>query len=462
MTTAAVATGQAMPAPAERWTLPDARDLEAINRLVSAPLLESGSWTWRAWWIGFGVSSALTAVMAVSVLWLFLKGIGIWGVNSTIVWGFAIANYVWWIGIGNAGTLISSMLLLMRQKWRASTNRFAEAMTLFAATIAGIFPILHLGRPLYFYWLMPYPNTMTVWPQWRSALIWDFWAILSYILFSIIFWYVGLIPDLATIRDRAKTPLKRTIYGALALGWRGSARHWRAYEILHLTLACLGVPLVVSLHSVVGMDFAASLMPGWQETIFPPYFVVGAMYSGFAMVVCLAALVRWGFRMQALITINHFEVMAKIMLAAAIIMGLSYATEWFMAWYGGELADRNFVVFEFTGAYWPMFAGLLLGNVVVPQAFWLRAVRRNVVLVFIIAVAINIGMWLERILIIWNTLSHDYLPSAWRLFFPTIWDWALLIGSLGLFALMFLIFVRLVPIVSMHEVRRLVAEEAGS
>jgi molybdopterin-containing oxidoreductase family membrane subunit len=446
---------------AVRWTLPGSRDAEAVNRLVSAPLLESGSWSWRAWWIGFAVSLALTAVMGVSILWLFIKGIGVWGVNSTVVWGFAIANYVWWIGIGNAGTLISSMLLLMRQKWRASTNRFAEAMTLFAATIAGIFPILHLGRPLYFYWLTPYPNTMTVWPQWRSALIWDFWAILSYILFSIIFWYVGLIPDLATIRDRAKTPAKRTFYGALALGWRGSARHWRAYEILHLTLACLGVPLVVSLHSVVGMDFAASLMPGWQETIFPPYFVVGAMYSGFAMVVCLAALVRWGFNMQGLITIEHFDVMAKIMLAAAIIMGLSYATEWFCAWYGGERADRNLVVFEFTGSYWPMFAGLLLCNVIVPQAFWFSVVRRNVFAIFAISVAINIGMWLERLLIIWNTLSHDYLPSMWRLFWPTIWDWLLLFGSLGLFALMFLIFVRLVPIISMHEVKRLVAEETS-
>ena len=259
-----------------------------------------------------------------------------------MVWGFAIADYVWWIGIGNAGTLISSMLLLMRQQWRASTNRFAEAMTLFAAAIAGIFPIIHLGRPMYFYWLTPYPNTMTVWPQWRSALIWDFWAILSYILFSIIFWYVGLIPDLATLRDRARSRIRGARSTArFALGWRGSARHWHAYETLHLALACLGVPLVVSLHSVVGMDFAASLMPGWQETIFPPYFVVGAMYSGFAMVVCLAALVRWGFRMQGLITIAHFDVMAKVMLAASIIMGLSYATEWFNAWYGGERADRS-------------------------------------------------------------------------------------------------------------------------
>ena len=393
---------------------------------------------------------------------MLTRGIGIWGVNTTVVWGFAIADYVWWIGIGNAGTLISAMLLLMRQKWRASTNRFAEAMTLFAAAIAGIFPIIHLGRPLYFYWLTPYPNTMTLWPQWRSALIWDFWAILSYILFSILFWYVGLIPDFATMRDRAKTKAPRLIYGALALGWRGAARHWHAYETLHLALACLGVPLVVSLHSVVGMDFAASLMPGWQETIFPPYFVVGAMYSGFAMVVCLAALVRWGFRMQSLITLAHFDVMAKVMLAASIIMGLSYASEWFNAWYGGEHADRSLVAFEFTGAYAPMFWTLLLCNVVIPQAFWFAAVRDNIVAVFAIAVLINIGMWLERILIVWNTLSHDYMPGMWRLFIPTIWDWITTLGSLGLFALMFLVFVRLVPVVSMHEVRKLVAEEAAS
>lgn len=351
------------------------------------------------------------------------------------------------------------MLLLTRQKWRASTNRFAEAMTLFAATIAGLFPIIHLGRPLYFYWLTPYPNTMTVWPQWRSALIWDFWAILSYILFSIVFWYIGLVPDLATLRDRAKRPLAQTIYGALALGWRGSARHWRVYETYHLTLACLGVPLVVSLHSVVGLDFAASLMPGWQETIFPPYFVVGAMYSGFAMVVCLAALMRWGFRLQALITVQHFEVMAKIMLMAATVMGLSYATEWFNAWYGGERADRGQVAFAFLGAYAPFFWAMLFCNVIAAQSFWFAVVRRNVVAVFVVAVLINVGMWLERILIIWNTLSHGYLPSMWRLFLPTIWDSLTMFGPLGLFALMFLVFVRLVPVVSMHEVRHLLAEE---
>jgi Ni/Fe-hydrogenase subunit HybB-like protein len=445
--------------PAERWTLPSGRDFDTVNELITAPLLQPGSWTWKVWWIGFTISLILTATMFVCVFWLFYKGIGVWGVNSVVVWGFAIANYVWWIGIGNAGTLISSMLLIARQKWRASTNRFAEAMTLFAATIAGLFPILHLGRPLYFYWLTPYPNTMTVWPQWRSALIWDFWAILSYILFSIIFWYIGLIPDLATLRDRATGASKRAFYGALALGWRGSARHWRTYEILHLTLACLGVPLVVSLHSVVGMDFAASLMPGWQETIFPPYFVVGAMYSGFAMVVCLTALFRWGFGLQEVITDQHFEVMAKVMLAASIIMGLSYCTEWLNAWYDGERADRSFLVFEFTGSYAPMYGALLFCNVLAPQAFWLKRIRRSIVAMFVIAVIINIGMWLERILIVWNTLSHDYLPSSWRLFIPTIWDWLLLFGSLGLFALMFLVFVRIFPAVSIHEVRALIEEQ---
>lgn len=442
-----------------RWTLPEARSLDAANATVAAPLLERNRWSWLVWWIAFAASLAGTIVFFVTIYLIFSRGIGIWGVNTTIVWGFAIANYVWWIGIGNAGTLISAMLLLMRQRWRASTNRFAEAMTLFAAAIAGIFPIIHLGRPLYFYWLTPYPNTMQLWPQWRSALIWDFWAIFSYIMFSIIFWYVGLIPDFATLRDRARTKAPAIIYGALALGWRGSARHWHAYEILHVALACLGVPLVVSLHSVVGMDFAASLMPGWQETIFPPYFVVGAMYSGFAMVVCLAALVRWGFRMQGLITVAHFDVMARIMLMASIVMGLSYATEWFNAWYGGERADRSLLAFEFAGTYAPMFWALLLCNVMIPQAFWFSPVRRSIVAGFVIAVIINIGMWLERILIVWNTLSHDYTPSMWRQFLPTAWDWMITFGSLAFFVLLYLIFVRLVPVVSMHEVRKLIAEE---
>ncbi|HET7848198.1 MAG TPA: NrfD/PsrC family molybdoenzyme membrane anchor subunit [Pseudolabrys sp.] len=448
------------PADTERWVLPSGQSDEAVNRIVSAPLLQPHKWTWRAWWIAFAVSGAMTVMMIVSASWLLIRGVGVWGNNTTVVWGFGIANYVWWIGIGNAGTLISSMLLLMRQHWRASINRFAEAMTLFAASIAGLFPILHLGRPLYFYWLTPYPNTMLLWPQWRSALIWDFWAILSYLLFSIVFWYVGLIPDFATLRDRARSNLPRKVYGALALGWRGSARHWHFYEIYHKAMAALAVPLVVSLHSVVGLDFAASLMPGWAETIFPPYFVVGAMYSGFAMVVVLAALVRWGFRMQAIITVSHFDVMAKVMLMASIVMGLSYATEWFDAWYGGDHAERSLVTFMFTGSYAPIYFVMLFCNVLAPQAFWLPAVRRSVFAVFVIAVIINVGMWLERILIILNTLSHTHLPSMRHLFFPTIWDWTLLFGSLGFFTFMFLIFVRLVPSVSMHEVRHILHEGA--
>ena len=448
--------------PLDRWTLPPGRSYEAVNELVTAPLLERKTFRWTAWWIAFAISVALTLMMLVSAGWLLIEGVGVWGNNTTVVWGFAIANYVWWIGIGNAGTLISSMLLLMRQRWRASVNRFAEAMTIFAASIAGLFPIMHLGRPMYFYWLVPYPNTMTVWPQWRSALIWDFWAILSYLLFSIIFWYVGLIPDLATLRDRAQSKTPRAIYGALSLGWRGSARHWHYYEIYHLAMAALAVPLVVSLHSVVGLDFAASLMPGWEETIFPPYFVVGAMYSGFALVVVLTAAVRWGYSLQAIITVEHFDVMAKIMLAAAIIMGLSYASEWFAAWYGGETQDRSLVVFMFTGTYAPMMWALLCCNVIIPQAFWFRPVRRSVTAVFIIAVIINIGMWLERILIVWNTLSHGFLPSMRRSFFPTVWDWTLLFGSLGFFMFLFLIFCRAVPTVSMHETKHLVHEEKAA
>jgi len=445
---------------AERWTQASGRSLEAVNDIVSAPLIDRDRWSWRAWWISVVISLALTVVMLVTILWLFDKGIGIFGNNTTVVWGFPIANYVWWIGIGNAGTLISSMLLLLRQHWRASINRLAEAMTLFAAAIAGIFPILHLGRPLYFYWLAPYPNTMSIWPQWRSALIWDFWAISSYLLFSLLFWYIGLVPDLATLRDRAKSPVARALFGIFALGWRGSARHWHTLHVYHTTMACLGVPLVISLHSVVGLDFAASLMPGWSETIFPPYFVVGAMYSGFTTVILLSAAVRWGLRMQALITVEHFEVMAKILLAASVIMALSYATEWFSAWYGGEAAERRLVAFEFTGDYRVLYWCMLFFNCAIAHLFWFPSVRRNIAAVVIIGILINVGMWLERLLIVLNTLSHSYAVGMWRVFSPTIWDFLLLFGSLGFFAFLYLVFCRVVPVVSMHETRRLLSTEA--
>ncbi|EKE44610.1 polysulfide reductase NrfD [Oceaniovalibus guishaninsula JLT2003] len=422
-----------------------------ITATVADPVLEQRFG--RLWWIAFVAASGLTVTMIVSLVWLVWQGVGIWGINTTNVWGFAIANYVWWIGIGNAGTLISSMLLLTRQRWRASISRFAEAMTLFAAAIAGLFPIFHLGRPWFFFWLVPYPNTMDLMPQWRSPLVWDFFAIASYLIFSLLFWYTGALPDFATMRDKAKGRIGRKIYGAFALGWRGSARHWHHYEAYYRAMAALGVPLVVSVHSVVGMDFAAGVMSGWNETIFPPYFVVGAMFSGFAMVVVLAALIRRGLGLHDLITMNHFDVMARILLVASLIMSISYVTEWFFAWYSGDYSERFVTWFEFQGIYAPFYWTMLACNCLFPLLYAFRAARRSLPIVIAVAILINVGMWLERILIISETLSRGHLPSQWRVYVPTIWDWLLLAGTLGFFAWMFLLFVRLVPAVSIHEVK---------
>ncbi|MCQ8783996.1 NrfD/PsrC family molybdoenzyme membrane anchor subunit [Mangrovibrevibacter kandeliae] len=449
-----------MTAPSALGLLPPGATYASVTASVADPVLREQAG--RRWWLVFVVGLVLTVVMLGSMFWLFYEGIGIFGNNTSVVWGYPIANYVWWIGIGNAGTLISCMLLLTRQKWRSSINRFAEAMTLFAAAIAGLFPILHLGRPMYFYWLVPYPNTMGTWPQWRSPLVWDFFAIASYIIFSIVFWYVGAIPDFATFRDRAKSRAGQLIYGALALGWRGSARHWVRYEAFYHTMAALGVPLVVSVHSVVGLDFAAGNMPGWQETIFPPYFVVGAMFSGFAMVVVLAAVTRSFLKVEALVSLHHFEAMAKILLAGSIVMGLSYATEAYQGWYAGDDVDRTFLAFQFHGAYAWLYWCQIAFNVFVPQLFWAPAIRRSIPALLVIAVLINVGMYLERILLIINTLSRGHLPAEWSLFAPTLWDWLLLGGSLGFFMLLFACFLRLVPAVSMHEVKQLVPAEAAA
>jgi Ni/Fe-hydrogenase subunit HybB-like protein len=442
---------------AERWIDPRIDRLDMINTIITAPILAPAP-TWR-WWTAFAVSGAFAALMAATATWLFAHGIGIFGNNTTVVWGFPIANYVWWLGIGHAGTLISALLLLTRQKWRASLNRFAETMTLFAATMAGLFPIFHLGRPYYVYWITPYPNVQTLWPQWRSALVWDFWAVGTYIIFSTLFWYAGLIPDLALLRDGARRPCVRRIYGAFALGWRGSARHWQIHERFYRYMAALAIPLVVSVHSIVSLDFAASLEPGWQDTIYPPYFVVGALYSGFAMVVVIAAVLRWAYSFEAFITVRHFDVIAKVLLTASIIMGVSYGTEWFWGWYGGERSERHLVAFLFVGPYAPLYYGQLLCNVIVPQALWLASVRQSIAAVTIISILINVGMWLERILIVWSTLSRDYLPSAWRLFLPTFWDWAMLFGSLGAFMFLFMIFTRVLPALPAHELRKLWVEE---
>jgi molybdopterin-containing oxidoreductase family membrane subunit len=443
-----------------RWITGPIHSLDDINRIVSAPIL-APTFGWR-WWVAFLISGAFTLLMVVTVIWLFVHGIGIFGNNTTIVWGFPIANYVWWLGIGHAGTLISALLLLTRQKWRGSLNRFAETMTLFAASMAGLFPIFHLGRPYYLYWIVPYPNVQGLWPQWRSALVWDFWAVGTYITFSALFWYVGLVPDLAMLRDRAKNLCARRIYGAFALGWRGSARHWAIQERFYRYMAALAVPLVVSVHSIISLDFAASLEPGWSDTIYPPYFVVGALYSGFAMVVVIAATLRWACGFQSFITVRHFEVIGRVLLTASIIMGISYATEWFWAWYGGDRPERHLVEFLFEGPYAPLYYCQLAFNVAVPQLLWWDRIRENILAVTLISIVINVGMWLERILIVWGTLSRDYLPSAWRIFLPTFWDWALLFGSLGAFMFLFMIFVRILPALPAHELRKLWIEEKGA
>ncbi|HUZ12615.1 MAG TPA: NrfD/PsrC family molybdoenzyme membrane anchor subunit [Caulobacteraceae bacterium] len=442
-------------APATPW-LDGPVDAATVSAEVTRPVFARPS---RAWWIALAISGLLSGVLWGGIIYTFEVGVGAWGVNTSVVWGFAIASYVYWIGIGNAGTLISALLLITRQKWRASVNRFAEAMTIFAVSIAGLFPIIHLGRPMYFYWLFPYVNFRSLWPQWRSALIWDFWAILSYLLFSIIFFYVGLIPDLATVRDRARTKLTARIFGLLALGWRGSLGHWRAYERLVFCMACMAVPLVCSVHSIVGLDFAASLMPGWDESIFPPYFVVGALFSGFAVVVLLAAWLRPALGLENIITARHFEAMAKVLLASSIVMGLSYCTEWFSAWYGGQRADVQELSFTFGGPYNWVYFTMLFCNVAASQVFWMARARASMAVLITVAILVNIGMWLERILIILNTLSHGQLPSSLRIFDATIVDFAILIGSFGFFAFLMLLFSKLVPVVSMHDMRKLLSQE---
>ena len=440
-----------------RWTLPSVGSPADVTEAVCAPLMDARAG--RRWWTAMLCCLAGTLVGAIAIGFSLARGPGLWGNNTAVIWGFPIANYVWWIGIGNAGTLISSLLLLTRQKWRASLNRMAEAMTLFAVSMAGIFPILHLGRPMYAYWLAPYPNTMQLWPQWRSALVWDFWAIVSYLLFSMLFFYVGLIPDLATLRDRRGSRGWRRVYGFAAMGWQGTPEQWRAQERLHRTLAAIAVPLVCSVHSIVGLDFAASMVPGWTESIFPPYFVVGALFSGFAMVVLIALVMRRAMGLEGLIVPAHFDAMARIILAAGTVMGASYAAEWFSAAWSGEAADLRVVRFEFAGPYWPFYWAMLLCNVAAPQLFWVKRLRTSTPALVGVAVAVLVGMYLERILIIMESLSIGYLPSFWRLYAPTLVDFAILFGTVCAFVALLLVFARVVPVVSMHETRKLVAEE---
>ena len=410
------------------------------------------------WIVGLMISFALTMLLFLSVAYLFAKGVGIWGVNVPVGWGFAIVNFVWWVGIGHAGTLISAILLLLNQQWRTSINRFAEAMTLFAVACAGLFPLIHMGRPHLFYWFIPYPNTMDLPPQFRSPLIWDFFAVGTYATTSLLFWYVGLIPDLATLRDRSKRRVPQVIYGILAMGWRGAARHWARYQHAYLLLAALATPLVVSVHSVVSFDFAIAIVPGWHSTVFPPYFVAGAIYSGFAMVLTIAIPLRAAYGLHDFVTDRHLDNMAKVMLASGLIVAYGYLTETFTAWYSGHAVEWFTTENRAFGPYGPLLWLLMACNVIIPQALWFESVRRNVYALFALALVINVGMWLERFIIVVVSLHRDYLPSAWAMYYPTFWDWSTYFGTIGLFAALMFLFIRLLPMISIFEMREMVEE----
>jgi Ni/Fe-hydrogenase subunit HybB-like protein len=410
------------------------------------------------WLGGLLVAGFFVMVLLTAVTYLFFRGVGIWGIEIPVAWGFAIINFVWWIGIGHAGTLISAILLLLKQSWRNSINRFAEAMTLFAVSCAGMFPILHLGRPWLAYWLFPYPSSMGVWPQFRSPLVWDVFAVSTYATISAVFWYVGLVPDLATMREKAQHPLTRKIYGLLAMGWRGSARHWKRYESLYLLLAGLATPLVLSVHTVVSFDFAIAIVPGWHTTIFPPYFVAGAIYSGFAMVLVLAIPIRKYYHLEDFITMRHLENSAKVMLATGLIVAYGYFFETFIGLYSGSTYERFMLQNRWFGQYAPMYWSLILCNILIPQVLWFPKVRRNITALFLISIDILIGMWLERFVIVITSLSRDFLPSSWGHYTPTRWDWAVFTGTLGFFSVAMFLFIRMMPSISIFEMRTLLPE----
>ncbi|MBL8862943.1 MAG: polysulfide reductase NrfD [Planctomycetes bacterium] len=453
----------------EAWSRPilveGDHDFAAVTRRV-AGVIERPKPP-RAWYVAITISGSLTLVLFALVAYLISTGVGVWGNNSPAFWGWDIVNFVFWVGIAHAGTLISAILFLLRQNWRTSINRAAEAMTLFAVCCAGLYPVIHVGRVWVAYWLFPVPNQMGMWPNFRSPLLWDVFAVSTYASVSALFWYMGLVPDLATMRDRALTPLKRRVYGLLALGWRGSARHWQRYERAYLLLAALATPLVLSVHSVVSFDFAVSQVPGWHTTIFPPYFVAGAIFSGFAMVVTIMVPARELFGLKELVTLRHLENMNKVILATGSMVGFAYLTEFFIAWYGGNAYERfaflNRALGPYAWAYWLM----VTCNVVAPQLFWSRRIRTNLWAMVGISILVNVGMWLERFVIVVISLSRDYLPSSWGHFTPTLVDVFTFAGTFGLFFTLFLLFCRFLPMVAIAEVKAILpgarhhAEHAG-
>jgi Ni/Fe-hydrogenase subunit HybB-like protein len=411
----------------------------------------------RAWWICLGIALAALGALVWAVGTLFWRGIGIWGLNNSVGWAFDITNFVFWIGIGHAGTLISAILLLFRQKWRMSINRSAEAMTIFAVMCAGMFPLIHMGRPWDAFFIIPYfPNQRgPLWVNFRSPLVWDVFAISTYLTISLVFWYLGMVPDLATLRDRARRGLRKAVFGVLSLGWNGSHRTWSRYETVSLVLAGLATPLVLSVHSIVSMDFATSVLPGWHTTIFPPYFVAGAIYSGFGMVLTLLIITRQTMNLQRYITVDHLEAMAKVTLLTGSMVGYAYLTEFFNAWYGSNAYERFHFINRAAGPYAWCFYLMVLGNVLAPQLLWWKRMRRNVAVLLVISILVNVGMWFERFVIIVVSLHRAFLPSGWGMFYPTVYDIAVLVGSFGLFFTCFLLFIRVLPMIAIWEVKGL-------
>ena len=428
----------------------------SVTDKISSLVLKRKTPLW--WFFGFGISFILVQVLLLTITHLLFTGIGIWGNNVPVGWAFDIINFVWWIGIGHAGTLISAILLLLRQKWRTSINRFAEAMTLFAVASAGLFPLLHAGRPWVLYWMFPYPNTMGIWPQFRSPLMWDVFAISTYGTVSALFWFIGLIPDFATLRDRARSKPFQIIYGLLAMGWRGSARHWHRYEMAYLLLAGLATPLVLSVHTIVSLDFASGVIPGWHATIFPPYFVAGAIYSGFAMVLMLTIPLRKFYGLEAFITMRHIQNMAKVMLATGLIVAYGYIMEAFFGWYSGNIYERFMIYNRMTGPYAWSYWLLILCNVLAPQLIWFKRFRTNLVVLFIMSIIVSLGMWLERFVIIVTSLHRDFLPSSWANYSPTGWDFSMFLGTIGLFFALLFLFIRFLPIISIFEMRTILPD----
>jgi molybdopterin-containing oxidoreductase family membrane subunit len=405
------------------------------------------------WWIGFGISFTALTIGAICLALTFWYGVGLWGNNQPVGWAFDIINFVFWIGIGHAGTLISAILFLFRQKWRTGIARFAEAMTIFAVMTAGIFPAIHTGRPWLDGYLLPYPNQHSLWVNFTSPLLWDVFAVSTYFTVSFVFWYVGLIPDFALLRDRTTSGLKKLIYTILSLGWRGSNRHWQHYERVYLILAGLSTPLVLSVHTIVSFDFAVSVLPGWHTTIFPPYFVAGAIFSGFGMVSTVLIIVRKVFDMEHIITLNTLEKMNKILLATGTMVGYAYIMEFFIAWYSGNPIELfifiNRAFGPYAWAYWIMFSC----NVFFPQLFWFKKIRRNIPITFILVLLVNVGMWFERYVIIVTSLHRDFLPSSWGMYFPTVYDFGILLGSFGLFFTLIFLFAKTLPVVSISEIK---------